>query len=326
MFITEYILGILLGIILCAFFAGSEAALTAVNKIRLRHLIESGDKRAQETLKFISNKPVFLGTTLIGTNIAVVFSSVLATKIFTDIFSDHNGPVVATFVMTFLMLVFGEIIPKTLFRQASDAMSLKIIYPLKFTFKLLTPLIWLVDGITNLLFFPFREKLEKGNKLFMSKSDIELLFSASKQKEIVTHDENVLIQRIFDMGRTSIRKIMIPWSKTISLNVNNIMKNFEDLVRKTKFSRFPVFSNNSTDIIGIVNIYDYFFSIQEKKELRDYVIKPFFVKQTDYVDDVLNSMRKNKIIMAIVVNSINIPVGIVTIEDLLEEIVGEIEG
>ncbi|MDD4202828.1 MAG: hemolysin family protein [Candidatus Omnitrophica bacterium] len=326
MFITEYILGILVGVVLCAFFAGSEAALTAVNKIRLRHLSESGDRRAKEAVKFIANKPAFLGTTLIGTNISVVISSALATKILTDIFGIQNGPVVSTIIVTFFMLIFGEIIPKTLFRQASDAMSLKIIYPLKFIYKLLTPLLWIINGITNIVFFPFRDKLKKGNKVFMSKSDIELVFSSSKQKEVVTHDENVLIQRIFDLGRTSIRKIIIPWTKTVLLNVDNTITVFEDVARKTKFSRFPVYENDPNNIIGTVNIYDHIFNNEPKNDLRGYVNKPFFVKQTDHIDDTLHNMRKNKVIMAIVVNNLNMPVGIVTIEDLLEEIVGEIEG
>ena len=326
MAITECILGILLGIIFSAFFAGSEAALTAVNKIRLRHLVELGDKRAIETDKFISNEGRFLGTTLVGTNIGVVLASALATKLFANFFGPHNGALISTFIITFIILIFGEIIPKTLFRQSSDSMSLHIIYPLKFVFQLLRPIIWVIDIIKNILFFPFRDKIKKDSDLFMSKKDIELIIATTGSKGMVTHNENVLIQRIFDLGRTTIRKIMMPLSTVALVNMNNSIEQLKELSRKTKFARFPVYVNNITNIVGTVNIYEYFFDNEQKNVVGDYLNKPFFVYQTDHVDDILNIMRKNKINMAVVVNSANVPVGIVTIEDLLEEIVGEIEG
>jgi len=132
--ITEYILLILACIFLNAFFAGSEAALTSLNKIRLRHLVESGDKRAIKINDFLHKEGFFLGTTLVGTNIAVIVGSAFATQLFSRWFGPQAA-VASTITMTSLILIFGEIIPKTIFRQSSDAISLKIITPLRFMFR-----------------------------------------------------------------------------------------------------------------------------------------------------------------------------------------------
>jgi len=320
-----YVLAIPLFILLNAFFAGSEVALTSINKIRLRHLVESGDKPAIAIDNFIRKESQFLGTTLVGTNISVITSSALATQLLFNWFGS-NAAVIATVVMATLILVFGEIVPKTIFHQSANTVSRVIIFPLKFMHRVLYPMVFVVTGITNFILRPLKAKKEKTSESFPTRKDIEVVLRTVKQKGFASPDKNVLIQRIFKLGATKIVDIMIPIKNATSLNVTESIQNIKDIAAKTRFSRFPVYENQNSNIIGIINIYDILFATEEKVSARDYLQTPFFIDANEPVDQVLSELRKKKKPMAIVTDTESKTVGLVTIEDLLEEIVGEIEG
>jgi len=321
----SYLILILFFIMLNSFFAGSEAALTSLNKIRLRHLVESQHKEALMISEFMKDEDHFLGTTLLGTNISVIVGSALCTQMCFFYFKP-NAAVVSTLVMTVLILVFGEIVPKTIFRQSSDAVSLKIIYPLKFIFRFLYPLILLVSKITDVVLNPIKKKISKAESPFLTKVDIERVIVSNKGKNLKRFDERNLIQQIFKLGRTKIHEILIPLRRATLISVFDSIKNVKEIASRSRFSRFPVYEGNLHNIIGTLNVYDILFSEVEKRNVKEYLKEPYFVSENEAVDEVLSKLRKKKALMAIVKNKDNASCGIVTIEDLLEEIVGEIGG
>ncbi|MFH1791823.1 MAG: hemolysin family protein [Candidatus Omnitrophota bacterium] len=324
--ITEYVLIITLCVLMNAFFAGSEAALTSMNKIRLRHLVEVGDPRAVMISNFVKKSGFFLGTTLVGTNLSVIVGSVFATQLFYAWFGE-KAALVSTIVMTPLTLIFGELVPKTVFRQSANGISRIIITPLMFSLRVLYPLIYVVTGITNLVLAPFRGASAKiDHRPFLNRKDIEIMLSMRQPEGFDTPDGRDLIQRIFRLGRVSIGSVMVPIRNAAAMNVNDTVENLKKTAVRTRFSRFPVYENEPSNIVGTVNIYDVLFSDSERPMLREYLKPAFFVGVSDPVDDVLATLRNMKKPMGIVRDGKAVCAGIVTIEDLLEEIVGEIEG
>lgn len=320
-----YILLILICIVLNAFFAGSEAALTHLNRLRLRHLVECGDKKAIMISNFLTTEGGFLGTTLVGTNISVIVGSALATQLFAKYFS-RNAALLSTMTMTALVLILGEVVPKTIFRQSSNAISPKIIIPLKVMSRALYPLIFLVTRITDFVLRPSKMRDQSERKPFLTKKDIELILKARRPVEIGIPDERTLIQRIFKLGRTHIGAIMTLLNSAVLVKATDPVEELKTLASRTRFSRFPVYENTIHNIIGTVNIYDVLFSRDEKAQIGEYLQKPFFVSSKEPVDEILTELRKKKKPMGIVIDDHGACIGLVTIEDLVEEIVGEIEG
>ncbi|NQT22205.1 MAG: HlyC/CorC family transporter [Candidatus Omnitrophica bacterium] len=325
--ITTLSILILIFIGLNAFFAGSETALTSLNKIKLRHLVESKNNKAIVLNNFLKDESHFLGTTLVGTNISIVISSVLATHLFTVLGMGKNAALVSTIVMTTLILIFGEIIPKAIFRQSSNAISLVMITPLRFFYKILYPIIFIVSSITKIILKPVKAKSAGLTKPFISRDDIEEMLIASKKKEFISGpDEKTLIRRIFKMGVTTVGKIMTPLAGATLVRAEDTTDDLKKIASSSGFSRFPAYEGTVNNIIGIINVYDILFSGGEDASLKNYIKQSFFISEKERVDRVLHELRKRKKIMAIVIDSEGKSIGLITIEDLLEELVGEIGG
>ena len=324
--ITEIILLIVTLLIIDAFFAGSETALTSLNKIRLRHLVELKDKRAILINNFLAEEGKFLATTLVGTNISVIAASAMSTMLLSVWFGKHAA-IISTFLITFIVLVFCEIIPKTIFRQSSNAISLKIITPLHLAYRILFPVVVVVNTVAKIILKPFKKHIELNkSQPFLTKEDIKEVLQGKNKSELADIDERMLIQRIFNLGITNASNIMIPLNRAVLLNANDSADKIKQVAKKTHYSRFPVYENKLNNVIGILNIYDILFHGADDKTAKDYTTSPYFINENDRIDKVLSSLKKKKKPMSIVINEQGQSVGLVTIEDLLEEIVGEIEG
>lgn len=323
--ITELIILILAFLLLDAFFAGSEAALTSVNKIRLRHLVESQDRKAVMLNEFLKEEGQFLGTTLVGTNISVIISSALATRLL-SLWCGKYTTLVSTALMSSVILIFCEVIPKTIFRQSPNSVSLMIIAPLKFMSRALHPIIFIVLTITNFLLKPLKMIKEKIPSPFVTKGDIEEILKDSKKKSIVGPDEKTLVQRIFRLATTTAGQIMTPLTEATLIGINDTVDSLKEKARKTRFSRFPLYENEPFNIKGTVNIYDILFSSKKDQTLKEFIQQPYFINENERIDKILPDLRKKKMPMAIVTNPEGRSIGLVTIEDVLEEIVGDIGG
>ena len=310
-------------IIFAGFFSGAETGIISLNRLRLRSLADSKVKRALLLKGFLQNPEYFLSSTLVGTNLAVVIASALATSWAVKYFA-AQGALIATLILTPLMLIFSEIIPKTLFRQHADRVVLAISPMLKLFFILLSPLVKTISLFPQLLLKPFG-----GNKTtkspFVSKEELKFLVEESTREGVVEPGERRMIYRIFDFGATLARDIMETLVNVTALEINTPLSRVKEIAGGRKFSRYPVYKGRKDNVIGLLNIYDLLYERDNNKtRLGDFIRPVFSVLENTPIDHLLSQLRKERQVMALIINQAGKPLGIVTIEDILEEIVGDL--
>lgn len=325
--ITLYALMVFAAMFVQVFFTFSEMAFTSVDRIKLKGLVGSGDAHAIKLDNFLKKEGAYLGTTLVGTNIAVVVSSVLATRIFMEFFGSNIAPFLATVVMVPITLIFAEIVPKIIARQSPREFALKVLRPLSGFYGAFLPVIVTVNAIARLLLMPFGKRVSDGDLAF-TKKDLKGMLLLGHETGEVEADEVELIHKVLDFGSKKVERIMVPLYRVSSIDSDDTTDNLKALAALTGFSRIPVYRKNKSDIIGIVNIYDVLFTSKEdcgEASVKDFIREPVYVNWKDGLDIALMRLRHKKQPMGIVTDEGDKVVGIITIEDMLEEIVGEIE-
>lgn len=314
---------IVLMILLSAFFSSAETAMTTVNRIRIQALIEQGDKRAIILDKVISNSSKMLSTILIGNNIVNISASSLMTTLTIQVLGNvYVGA--ATGVLTLIILLFGEITPKTLASLHAEKIALsyaKIIY---FLTILLTPVVFIVGKLGNGVMFLLRvDPNAKANP--MTEHELRTLVNVSQEDGVIEREEKQMIYNVFDFGDSAAKDVMIPRIDMTFVDINSTYDELMEIFREDMHTRFPVYEENTDNIVGIINIKDLIlypknqeFSIQ--KILRE----PYFTYEYKRTADLMVEMRKASVNLAIVLDEYGSTAGLVTLEDLLEEIVGEI--
>ena len=314
---------IVLMILLSAFFSSAETAMTTVNRIRIQALIEQGDKRAIILDKVISNSSTMLSTILIGNNIVNISASSLMTTLTIQVLGNvYVGA--ATGVLTLIILLFGEITPKTLASLHAEKIALsyaKIIY---FLTILLTPVVFIVGKLGNGVMFLLRvDPNAKANP--MTEHELRTLVNVSQEDGVIEREEKQMIYNVFDFGDSAAKDVMIPRIDMTFVDINSTYDELMEIFREDMHTRFPVYEETTDNIVGIINIKDLIlypknqeFSIQ--KILRE----PYFTYEYKRTADLMVEMRKASVNLAIVLDEYGSTAGLVTLEDLLEEIVGEI--
>ena len=314
---------IVLMILLSAFFSSAETAMTTVNRIRIQALIEQGDKRAIILDKVISNSSKMLSTILIGNNIVNISASSLMTTLTIQVLGNvYVGA--ATGVLTLIILLFGEITPKTLASLHAEKIALsyaKIIY---FLTILLTPVVFIVGKLGNGVMYLLRvDPNAKANP--MTEHELRTLVNVSQEDGVIEREEKQMIYNVFDFGDSAAKDVMIPRIDMTFVDINSTYDELMEIFREDMHTRFPVYEETTDNIVGIINIKDLIlypknqeFSIQ--KILRE----PYFTYEYKRTADLMVEMRKASVNLAIVLDEYGSTAGLVTLEDLLEEIVGEI--
>ena len=314
---------IVLMILLSAFFSSAETAMTTVNRIRIQALIEQGDKRAIILDKVISNSSKMLSTILIGNNIVNISASSLMTTLTIQVLGNvYVGA--ATGVLTLIILLFGEITPKTLASLHAEKIALsyaKIIY---FLTVILTPVVFIVGKLGNGVMFLLRvDPNAKANP--MTEHELRTLVNVSQEDGVIEREEKQMIYNVFDFGDSAAKDVMIPRIDMTFVDINSTYDELMEIFREDMHTRFPVYEETTDNIVGIINIKDLIlypknqeFSIQ--KILRE----PYFTYEYKRTADLMVEMRKASVNLAIVLDEYGSTAGLVTLEDLLEEIVGEI--
>lgn len=314
---------IVLMILLSAFFSSAETAMTTVNRIRIQALIEQGDKRAIILDKVISNSSKMLSTILIGNNIVNISASSLMTTLTIQVLGNvYVGA--ATGVLTLIILLFGEITPKTLASLHAEKIALsyaKIIY---FLTVILTPVVFIVGKLGNGVMFLLRvDPNAKANP--MTEHELRTLVNVSQEDGVIEREEKQMIYNVFDFGDSAAKDVMIPRIDMTFVDIHSTYDELMEIFREDMHTRFPVYEENTDNIVGIINIKDLIlypknqeFSIQ--KILRE----PYFTYEYKRTADLMVEMRKASVNLAIVLDEYGSTAGLVTLEDLLEEIVGEI--
>lgn len=316
---------IIIFLIMCsAFFSSAETALVTVNKMRIRMLLEEGNKTAIILDKVVSNSGKMLSAILIGNNIVNISASALTTLFVQNIWSNAYVSI-GTGVLTLVVLLCGEIVPKTAATIKAEKLALMYARPIFVIMLVLTPVIFIIDKIAKLLMFVLRIKPNDNEKTF-TEDELRTIMDVSQEEGIIESEEFDMITNVFNFGDTRAKDIMVPKIE-ISMVPNDVT--YEDLiklVKDDKFTRIPVYKENTDNIVGILNIKDLIINkIDESNfNIKQLMREPHFTYEHKELNDLLIEMRSNDVGMCIVLDEYGQAEGLITLEDIIEEIVGEI--
>jgi CBS domain containing-hemolysin-like protein len=306
-----------------AFFSGSEIAMVSANRGLLRQRASEGDRGARMAEAFLARPQVLLATTLLGTNLALVTFSVMVALALAA--SDGNGELLAIVTVTPMTLILGEVVPKTLFQQYSDRLVTKVVYPLKVASLVLRPIVWLMSGFATTMSRLLGTEKERA---FITRDELHLLIEAepSAASEI-TEQEREMIANVFELSSATAEEVMVPLSEVTALPEETTLGEAALEVADKQHSRMPIYRSRIDDIVGILHVFELLQAGPgAKSKLVGEVAKPAtFVPENKPADELLVELQRTGNQMAIVVDEYGGAVGIVSVEDILEEIVGEID-
>ena len=312
-------------ILLClsAFFSSSETALTTVNQIRMRTLADNGDKRAARVLRVTGNPGKMLSAILIGNNIVNLSASSISTSLAIHLFG-NTGAGIATGILTFLILIFGEVTPKTMATIKADSMSLTVAAPIGLLMKILTPVIFIINKLSLGLMFLLHINIKDAQKK-MTEEELRTIVDVSQENGVIEHEERDMIHNLFDFGDAEAKEIMVPRIDMTFVQADATYQEVLDIFRQDMFTRLPVYEDSTDNVIGIINMKDFLLQNDTPEfSVRNLLREPYFTYEHKNTADLFLEMRKSSISLAIVLDEYGVTAGLITLEDLLEEIVGEI--
>ena len=320
---TQLIILLIL-LVLSAIFSSSETALTTVNKLRIRTLAENDVRGAKTVGKLIEDPTRMLSAILVGNNIANISASSLATVLASDIFG-NEWIGLATGILTLIILIFCEITPKSMSTIYAEKIALKVAGPIYFITKLLTPVIFIMNKICIGLLLLFRMD-PNAKTSAITENELRSILDYSHEEGVIESEERRMITNVVDFGDALAKDVMVP---RIDMAFANVDFTYDELVQafsEEKYTRMPVYSETRDNVIGIVNLKDVFFYNGDINNfnIKDIIREPYFTYEYKKTSELLIEMRRNSISLAIVLDEYGSTAGLITIEDLLEEIVGEI--
>lgn len=320
---TGQLIAIIILLCLSAFFSSSETALTTVNQIRMRTLADNGDKRAARVLRVTGNPGKMLSAILIGNNIVNLSASSISTSLAIHLFG-NTGAGIATGILTFLILIFGEVTPKTMATIKADSMSLIAAAPIGFLMKILTPVIFIINKLSLGLMFLLHVNIKDAQKK-MTEEELRTIVDVSQENGVIEHEERDMIHNLFDFGDAEAKEIMVPRIDMTFVQADATYQEVLDIFRQDMFTRLPVYEDSTDNVIGIINMKDFLLQNDTPEfSVRNLLREPYFTYEHKNTADLFLEMRKSSISLAIVLDEYGVTAGLITLEDLLEEIVGEI--
>lgn len=318
--IQVVVLLILLG--LSAFFSSAETALTTVNKIKMRSLAEDGNKRAKMVLKITDDSGKLLSAILIGNNIVNLSASSLTTTIAYQL--GGSAVAIATAIITVLILIFGEITPKTVASIHSEKLSLVYAYPIHFIMIVVTPISFVINLLARVIFFIIRVD-PNAKPDAMTEDELRTIVDVSHESGVIEEEEREMIYNVFDLGDAKAKDVMVPRVNVIFADVESSYTELIDIFRENKFTRLPVYEETTDNVIGTINMKDLLlFDNTKDFHIRDILREAYFTYEHKNISELLVEMREASYNIAIVLDEYGETAGLITLEDILEEIVGEI--
>lgn len=310
-------------IALSAFFSSAETALTTVSKIRLKTLADEGNKNARIVMKIKENPDKMLSAILIGNNIVNISASSLATIFVQNVWGSWAISI-GTGVLTIVVLIFGEITPKTAATVHADSLSLFYAKPVWLLITILTPVIFII----NLLASGFMRILglkSNAKENTFTEEELRTIMNVSHEEGVIEKEEREMINNVFDFGDAEAKDVMIPRIDMCMVDVDASYEELIKIFKENKYTRLPVYQESSDNVIGIINIKDLiFYRSGDDFNIRDYLRDVYYTYEYKKLSELMVEMRKDSVNITIVLDEYGAAVGLITIEDLLEEIVGEI--
>lgn len=318
----QFIILIIL-LMLSAFFSSNETALTTVNKIRLRSLADDGNKKAAMVLDITENHTSkMLSAILIGNNIVNISASSLSATL-AYAFGGYMVSI-ATAVLTVAILVFGEITPKNYATINAEKISMRYIRIIRFFMTIMTPVIFIINLFSRGIMFLLRVDPAAAKKV-MTEEELRTIVDVSHERGVIESDEKEMINNVFDLGDADAKDIMVPRVHVTFADVNSTYDELIDIFREDKFTRLPVYEDSQDNIVGIINMKDLLLCDRDESfNIRDIMRQPHFTYEYKSISELLVEMRESTFNIAIVLDEYGEMAGLITLEDILEEIVGEI--
>lgn len=328
---TSSLIQIILLVILLigsGFFSASETALMSLSRIKIRHMEEDGVRGAKFVGSLLEDSNRLLTSILIGNNIVNIAATSITTSLFTTTLGlGAQGVAMATALMTVLVLIFGEITPKTISANIPEKVSLIVAKPIKFFMVILKPVVGIFNVITKIIF-----KLlgvdDNGVRPFITEEELKTMVNVSHEEGLLEIEEREIINNVFEFGDMQAKEAMVQRLDIVAIDLEDSYDEIIELFKTEKLSRMPVYEETIDDIIGILNIKDVIFLNDEEVanfDIKEYIRAPFFTYEFKKITQLLEEMKKDKSQMAIVVDEYGGTAGLITIEDLVEVIVGDIE-
>lgn len=328
-----YILVIFIMVLFSAFFSASEISFNASNKMRLKKSAEAGSKTAALAYKISENFTSALSAILIGNNLANIAASTAATVITMTLLlrvestSDSLASLIATLVMTFIILIFGEIVPKIIAKNNADTTVLWFAYPIRILTYVLYPIVWLVMGLVKLLSKIWGKDSDEGPTV--TEEELSSIIDTVEEEGVIDEDQSDLLQSTLEFRDTTVEEIMTPRIDMLAFDILDTPDEIQKVIESSHFSRIPVYEDSIDNIIGILYLNHYYRQaidtpVLSTDAIRSLLMEPCFLHKTMKLPAALTVLRERKTHIAIIVDEFGGTLGIVTMEDILEELVGDI--
>ena len=302
-----------------AFFAGSEIALISCDKIKMRSLAEGGSKSARLVLSAYEDVDKYLGTSLVGVNLALISATLVLTFYIESNFG-KSSELYTVLILSPLIVIFGQVVPKSVFQSNGNRMILWAIYPLWAASKIFYPILLIVRLFTRSLL----NAIGKNRNKSITRDELIDVLEGDKDKPITDFHTRIL-KRIFGFSETTVDEIMIPLVNLDALDQNATVEDAVKLIKDTGHTRIPIYDERIDNITALLHAFYLLGDVEQSDPVKKYALKPFYVPESKLVNDLLNEMKQGRAGMAIVVDEYGGAVGAITLEDILEEVVGEIE-
>ena len=303
------------------FFSGYETGIVSANAIRVNHLAQAGSVTAKVYSRLVRRRDRLLTLTLVGTNIAVVWATILVAR--------RIGHLRTTLILVPVSLVFGEIIAKSMFRRHATRLVLAFVYPVRVIYFVLLPVVACATALSNkLLLFLTGKSWHEDQTRILSREELRLVFTEGLESGAIEPEEQEMIHSVIELGTTMVKEIMVPRTRMVAVSSQATQSELVERFRKSGYSRMPVFKERIDSIVGIVNVFDIIkegLNAHVDRNIELFVRPAYYVPDTKRVGELLQELRARKIHMAIVVDEYGGTDGIVTLEDAVEEIFGEIQ-
>jgi putative hemolysin len=318
-----HIFGLLILFILSAFFSSSETALMSMDRLRVKYLAEKDRPGARKLLGLLENPDNLLSAILVGNNVVNIMVSVFATTLFIDFFG-QSGELMTILILTPVLLIFSEVCPKTYAATYPEKLSFRVLHPIRFFMWLLQPITLVVSGVSRLFTNLLRGEAERP---IISEDEIRTIIEFGEDAGVVAEEKRRMLHGVFDLSEIRVRDVMVPRTEVVGISVDTDFSAMVKLAAQARHSRFPVYDGNLDRVVGVIH----------SKEVLNYLDRPdafnlavlarapYFVPEAKPIEALMQAFRRKHLHMAIVVDEYGGVEGICTLEDIVEEIVGEIQ-
>jgi putative hemolysin len=317
-----HVLGLLVLFIFSAFFSSSETALMSMDRLRVKYLADKEFPGAKRLEGLLSRPDDLLSAILVGNNLVNIMISVFATALFLDLFG-QGGELMTILILTPILLIFSEVCPKTYAATYPEKLSFRVLHPIRFFMWMLRPVTAVVSGVSRILTHFLRGEIQAP---LISEDEIRSIIGFGEDEGVVAEGQRRMLHGIFDLSQSRVRDVMVPRTEVVGISVDAAFQDVVQLTAQARHSRFPVYDGNLDNVVGVIHSKDVLSYLDKPDQfsLRDLARPPFFVPEAKPIESLMQAFRRKHLHLAMVVDEYGGVEGICTLEDIVEEIVGEI--